>query len=118
MRYTPPTPWVLAWAWRVILAVSGGLLLLVGLRTAGQIAHRHLHRWHSKRQVWQALQHHADALSVRQALDTCSATHGWPANLSTRHWLQHWEQHYGANATLQAALYHHESTRFCRPQQT
>ncbi len=116
-QYTPPTPWVLAWAWRVILVISGGLLLLVGLRQAGYMAYRRLRRWHSKRQVWQALQQNTDALKVRQALDICSTAHGWPANLSTRHWLQHWEQQYGANPTLQAALYQHETTRFERPQQ-
>ncbi|OQW97557.1 MAG: hypothetical protein BWK73_54165 [Thiothrix lacustris] len=112
IRYTPPTPWVLAWAWRVILTISGGLLLLVGLRKAGYMAYRHLRRWHSKRQVWQALQHNASTRSVRQALDICSAAHGWPANLSTRHWLQRWEQRYGATPALQARLQHYEATLY------
>lgn len=113
-QYTPPTPWVLAWAWRVILTISGGLLLLVGLRKAGYMTYRHLRRWRSKRQVWQALQQNADALSVRQALEACSITHGWAANLSIRHWLQEWEHRYGANRALQAALYQHEIARFAR----
>ncbi|MDQ5767517.1 hypothetical protein [Thiothrix subterranea] len=111
-QYAPPTPWVLAWAWRVILAISGGLLLLLGLRTAGYFTYRRLRRWRSKRQVQQALQQNADASSVRQTLDACSAAHGWPANLSTRHWLQHWEQQYGANPSLQTALHQHEAKRF------
>ncbi|UOG91951.1 MAG: hypothetical protein L3K52_17455 [Candidatus Thiothrix sulfatifontis] len=111
-QYAPPTPWVLAWAWRVILAISGGLLLLLGFRTAGYFTYRRLHRWHNKRQVQQALQQNLDVPSVRQALDACSAAHGWPANLSTRHWLEHWEQQYGANPTLQTALHRHEAKRF------
>jgi hypothetical protein len=112
VQYAPPAPWVLAWGWRVILASGSGFLLLIGLRTAGQLTRRHLRRWRSKRQVWQALQQNADALSVRQALEACSASHGWAANLSIRHWLQHWEQRYGANPALQAALHRYETTRF------
>ncbi|OQX04905.1 MAG: hypothetical protein BWK73_34915 [Thiothrix lacustris] len=111
-QYAPPTPWVVAWAWRVILAISGGMLLVVGLRTAGYTGYRHLRRWRSKWQVQQALRHHTEAQRVRQALDACSAAHGWPANLSTRQWLQHWELLYGANSSLQTALHHHDAQRF------
>lgn len=113
VQYTPPRPWVLGWAGRTALGIIGGWLLLLGAIRLSRVIKRHMQQWQSQQQVLQTvLKHKAETATVNQALKQCATVHGWPTNLSTQQWLQHWEQRYGVNSDLQATLHQHDAERF------
>lgn len=112
VSHPPPPAWVLGWGWRVVSGIATGLLLLASLLRLGSITRRHWRQWQSQRQVWRVFRQNADAHAIRQALEQCSAAHGWSGNISIRRWLQHWEHHYGETPVLRAALHQYEAKRF------
>jgi hypothetical protein len=114
VQYIPPKPWVLSGGWRVTLGGLGSLLLLAGLWRIGRFVRHYLRRWQAKQQVWRALRQNAEPQVVRRALYGCAVAHGWPTNFSMGRWLQQWEQQYGENLHLRAALLYHEASFWTR----
>lgn len=116
VRHQPPHSWVLAQWQQILLLLSSGLTLLLGIFYLGKHSKRYYRRWQSRQQVLKQL-HATDKTMdthIRHTMQHCAKQHGWQENLTIRQWLDAWQQYYGQDQRLEQALLAYEQRRFAR----
>lgn len=98
--HTPPRPWVLSLAWRVVIAAATSAFTFWLCLRLFRLARRSLQHRRQRNAALAAIHQAADAWQLRQSLEAVSHAEGFPANLTLRDWAAQWRARHRPGPTV------------------